>query len=62
MIIDYQKNFQTILTCVMCGDPLHNVLSRLIIVDTEAAVALGSGVEPLATAEPPGVFDLPGVT
>lgn len=46
-----------ILTCVIVGDPLHNVDKRLIIVDTEAAVALVSD----ATAVDVFVVDFPGV-
>lgn len=45
------------LTCVIVGDPLHNVDNRLIIVDTEAAVALDSD----ATIVFAFVVDFPGV-
>lgn len=46
------------LTCVMVGEPLHNVDRRLMIVDTEAAVALVSGATAVAVFV---VVDFPGV-
>lgn len=43
---------------MIVGDPLHNVDKRLIIVDTEAAVALVSGAAAVAVF---AVVDFPGV-
>lgn len=34
----------TQLTCVTVGEPLHNVDNKLIIVETDEAVAFGSGM------------------
>lgn len=47
-----------LLTCVIVGEPLHNVDKRLMIVDTEAAVALVSGAPAVAAF---AVVDFPGV-